>query len=107
MGFKGESKRTAKTTPRPVSAIGMILIFIVVGVSVFLGYWLPGQYYDEMSEYLPFTSTWSLLMRQLATGIIAFILLQFVVVMIQGFIAPPPPEDMFDKDGLYIGKRKK
>jgi hypothetical protein len=32
---------------------------------------------------------------------VAFILLQFLVVLIQGILFPLQPQDKYDKDGLY------
>ena len=107
MGFRIESGRPRrdKNAPQKVSGIGMLLIFIVLGVSVALGRWIPLNY--DVRQYLPFTATWSTLTIQLATGVVAFILLQFIIVLIQGILFPPPPEDQYDQDGLYIGKREK
>lgn len=106
MGFKIESgKKRDKNAPQRASGIGMILIFIALGISVALGWYIPLNY--PVRDYLPFTATWSLLALQLATGVTAFILLQFIIVLIQGILLPPQPEDLYDKDGLYIGKRQK
>jgi hypothetical protein len=107
MGFRIESgkQRHDKNAPQGASGLGMILIFIALGISVALGWYIPLNY--PVRDYLPFTATWSLLTLQLVTGVTAFILLQFIIVLIQGILAPPQPEDLYDKDGLYIGKREK
>jgi len=36
--------------------------------------------------------------------VVAFILLQFIVVLISGILFPLPPQEEFDEDGMY--KRK-
>jgi hypothetical protein len=107
MGFKSEfgQPRRNKNAPQKASGIGMILIFIALGLSVALGWWIPLNY--PVRNYLPFTATWSTLTLQLVTGVVVFILLQFIIVLIQGMLFPPQPEDVHDKDGLYIGKRQK
>jgi hypothetical protein len=106
MGFRIESgKKRDKNTPQRASGLGMILIFIALGISVALGWYIPLNY--PVRDYLPFTAAWSLLTLQFAVGVTAFILLQFIIVLIQGILAPPQSEDLYDKDGLYIGKREK
>jgi uncharacterized membrane protein YidH (DUF202 family) len=107
MGFRIESgrQRRDKNAPQKVSGIGMLLIFIALGVSVALGWWIPLNY--DVRGKLPFTATWSTLAIQLVTGVVAFILLQFILVLIQGILFPPQPQDQYDQDGLYIGKREK
>ena len=105
MGFRIESgKKRDKNAPKRASGFGMILIFIALGASIALGWYIPLNY--PVRNYLPFTATWSLLALQFAVGVTAFILLQFFVVLIQGILAPPQPEDLYDKDGMYMGKRK-
>ncbi len=106
MGFKIESgKRSDKNAPKKASGMGMILVFITAGIAVFLGWWVPQNY--AVRDVLPFTATWSTLTLQIVTGLAAFILLQFVIVLISGILFPPPPEELYDKDGLYLGKNKK
>jgi hypothetical protein len=106
MGFKFESvKRSDKNAPKKASGMGMILVFITAGIAIFLGWWVPQNY--SVRDILPFTATWSTLTLQIVTGLVAFILLQFVVVLISGILFPPPPEELYDKDGLYLGKNKK
>ena len=107
MGFRIQSRlpRRDKNAPQKASGIGMILIFIVLGASVALGWWIPLNY--DVRGKLPFTATWSTLAIQLVTGVVAFILLQFILVLIQGILFPPQPQDQYDQDGLYIGKREK
>ena len=106
MGFKFEStKRGDKNAPKKTSGIGMILVFIAAGIAIFLGWWVPQSY--SIPGVLPFTATWSTLTLQIVTGLVAFILLQFVVVLISGILFPLQPEESYDKDGLYIGKNKK
>jgi len=106
MGFKIESgKRSNKNAPKKASGIGMILVFIAAGIAIFLGWWVPQNY--SIRGVLPFTATWSTLTLQIVTGLVAFILLQFVVVLISGILFPLQPEESYDKDGLYIGKNKK
>jgi len=106
MGFKIESgKRSNKNAPKKASGIAMILVFIAAGIAIFLGWWVPQSY--SIPGVLPFTATWSTLTLQIVTGLVAFILLQFVVVLISGILFPLQPEESYDKDGLYIGKNKK
>jgi len=106
MGFKFDStKRGDKNAPKKASGIGMILIFVTAGIAIFLGGWVPQNY--SIRDVLPFTATWSTLTLQIVTGLVAFILLQFVVVLISGILFPLQPEESYDKDGLYIGKNKK
>jgi hypothetical protein len=108
MGFRYESSsRRQKNAPRPASGIGMILIFIVLAFSIWLGWWLPLNV--PLLDYLPISRNWynpfvpnvSIRPIQVAVGVVAFILLQFLVVLIQGVIAPPPPKDKYDEDGMY------
>jgi hypothetical protein len=97
MGFKYDtSGRRNKNAPRKASGIGMILIFIVLGISAGLGWWLPTQV--PLHAYLPFVTSWSMLTRQIVTGLAAFTLLQFLVVLIMGVITPPRPRDEYEED---------
>jgi len=112
MGFKGETKRRSKNTPRRASGLGMILIFIILAASVFVGWWVPLNI--PLRLYMPIADNWyapiipgvNVWLIQIVVGLIAFILLQFVLVLFSGILFPPPPADEYDKDGLYIGKRK-
>jgi hypothetical protein len=104
MGFRYDtSQRRNKNAPKPASGIGMILVFIVLGISIWLGWWLP--LHVPLRNYVPIPNNWSILTIQIMTGVVTFILLQFLVVLIQGVIAPPPPKDEYDEDGLYKGRR--
>ena len=107
MGFRIESgqQRRKKNAPQKASGIGMILIFIVLGVSAALGWWIPLHY--DVRGHLPFIATWNTLVIQVVTGVVVFVLLQFIIVLIQGILFPPQPEDQYDQDGLYIGKKEK
>jgi len=97
MGFKYDtSGRRDKNAPQKASGIGMIVIFIVMGVSVALGWWLPTQV--PLHAYLPFLASWSMLTRQIATSVVAFVILQFLVVLIMGVIVPPRPRDEYEQD---------
>jgi|GEM_PF-5129190 len=111
MGFKYESsKRRNKNAPQKASGIGMILIFIVMGVSVLLGWWLPVNV--PLQQYAPIPDSWyapllpnpAIRPIQIVVGVVAFILLQFLVVLISGFVFPLPPQDEIDEDGFI--KRK-
>jgi hypothetical protein len=110
MGFKVDrSRRRRKTAPKKANPLQMLLIFIALGFSVWLGAWLPSNV--PLGDYAPIPADWytpilNLPIRpiQIAVGVVAFILLQFFIVLISGFLFPLPPEDEFDKDGMY--KRK-
>jgi hypothetical protein len=111
MGFKYESsKRRNKNAPQRASGTGMILIFIVMGISVLLGWWLPVNV--PLRQYVPIPDSWyapilpnpEIRLIQIVVGLVAFILLQFVVVLISGFLFPLPPQDEIDEDGFI--KRK-
>jgi hypothetical protein len=115
MGFKYESnKKKNKNAPRKASGVGMILIFICIAAAVVIGWWAPLNI--PFRAYLPIPDNWyaplirgvEILPIQLVAGLAAFILLQFVVVLLGGIISPPQPEDLYDeKTGLYMGKRKR
>ncbi len=91
----------------------MILIMIAMAVSVFLGYWAPTAL--PFRGYLPIPTGWyapivrgvPVYPMQIIVGVTAFILLQFFIVLISGLLFPLEPEEMYDKDGLYRGKRQK
>jgi hypothetical protein len=114
MGFKGESaaKRRDKNAPRRANGLQMILIFIILGVSVFAGWWVPLNI--PLRAYVPIRDDWytpliphtQVMLIQLVVGLAVFILLQFVLVLLSGFLFPLPPVEQYDKDGLYIGKTK-
>jgi TRAP-type C4-dicarboxylate transport system permease small subunit len=100
MGFRFDSTQRRKKNARgPVSGIGMILIFIVLGFSIWLGWWLPKNV--NLRGYVPIPDNWNLLTQQIVVGVVAFILLQFLVVLIQGILFPLQPQDKYDEDGLY------
>ena len=115
MGFRFESQdRKGKTGgPKKASGFGMLMIFVVLAISIVLGWWLPLNV--PLRNYVPIPDNWyvpiwpmvPLLPIQLAVGVIVFILLQFVVVLISGILFPLPPEELYDKDGLYLGKNKR
>ena len=116
MGFRFDSadRKGKKGAPRKASGFGMLMIFVVLGVSIVLGWWsvniplrtyvpIPDRWYAPILPNVPGVSVRPI---QLAIGVISFILLQFIVVLISGILFPLPPEEKYDKDGLYIGKRK-
>jgi hypothetical protein len=111
MGFKADGKqRRRKTAPKKANPLQMLLIFIALGVSVWLGAWLPNNV--PLRDYAPIPANWytPLLPQvpiqpiQIVVGVVAFILLQFVIVLISGILFPLPPQEEFDEDGMY--KRK-
>ena len=114
MGFRADTsdKKERKGGPRKASGFGMLMIFVVMAVSIVLG-WLAPQL--PLRNYIPIPDNWyyplysvvRVLPIQLAVGLVAFILLQFLVVLLSGFLFPLPPEEVFDKDGFYLGKNKK
>ena len=114
MGFRGEAQRQRrKTGPQKANGLQMILILIAMAVSVFLGYWAPANL--PFRSYVPIPDSWyapivrgvPVYPMQIVVGVVAFILLQFVIVLISGLLFPLQPEEMYDKDGLYRGKRQK
>jgi len=111
MGFKADGKqRRRKSAPQKANPLQMLLIFIALGFSVWLGAWLPGNV--PLRDYAPIPANWytPLLPQvpiqpiQIVVGVVAFVLLQFVVVLISGILFPLPPQEEFDEDGMY--KRK-
>ena len=111
MGFKADGKqRRRKSAPQKANPLQMLLIFIALGVSIWLGAWLPINV--PLRDYAPIPASWyvrflpsvPVLPIQLIVGVVAFILLQFVVVLISGILFPLPPQEEFDEDGMY--KRK-
>jgi len=111
MGFKFDSsKRQRKNAPQKANPFQMLLIFIALGVSIWLGAWLPTNV--PLRDYAPIPASWynpllpgvPLLPIQIIVGVVAFILLQFIVVLISGILFPLPPQDEYDEDGMY--KRK-
>jgi Na+/proline symporter len=114
MGFKYETtRRRDKNVPKRASGIGMILVFICIAAAVVIGWWVPLNV--PLRAYVPIPENWynpvvpgvHILWIQVVVGVAAFILLQFLVVLLSGIIFPPPPEELYDKDGLYIGKSQK
>jgi len=105
MGFRYDtSGRRNKNAPKGASVIGMILIFIAIGVSIAFGWWLPRQEYFYVRQYLTFTATWPDWQLSVFGGVVAFILLQFLIALISGILFPLPPKDELDQDGFI--KRK-
>jgi len=111
MGFKADStRRRRKSAPQKANPLQMLLIFIALGFSVWLGAWLPNNV--PLRDYAPIPANWytPLLPQvpiqpiQIVVGVVAFILLQFVIVLISGILFPLPPQEEFDEDGMY--KRK-
>ena len=111
MGFKADGKqRRRKTAPQKANPLQMLLIFIALGFSVWLGAWLPNNV--PLRDYAPIPANWytPLLPQvpiqpiQIVVGVVAFILLQFIIVLISGILFPLPPQEEFDEDGMY--KRK-
>ena len=114
MGFRGDAQRQRrKTAPKKASGLQMILILIAMAASVFLGYWAPTHL--PFRGYLPIPNSWyapivrgaPVYPMQIIVGVVAFILMQFVIVLISGLLFPLAPEETYDKDGLYRGKRQK
>ncbi len=73
----------------------MIAVFIVMGISIALGAWLPTV--APLRESVPFLANWNLLALQILTGVTAFIILQFIVVLVMGAIMPPRPKDEYEE----------
>lgn len=97
MGFKYDtSGRRDKNAPRRTGGFGMIAVFIVLGISIVLGAWLPTA--APLRASVPFVANWDLLALQIVTGVIVFIILQFVVVLVMGMIVPPRPKDEYEED---------
>jgi len=97
MGFKYDtSGRRNKNAPRRTSGFGMIAVFIILGISIALGAWLPTAV--RLRESVPFLAKWNLLAVQIVTGVIAFVILQFTVVLVIGVIIPPRPKDEYEAD---------
>jgi len=97
MGFKYDtSRRRNKNAPQKTSGFGMIAVFIVLGISIALGAWLPTIV--PLRESVPFLANWNLLALQIGTGVTAFIILQFIMVLIMGAIIPPRPKDEYEED---------
>ena len=59
---------------------------------------IPANWYTPILPNVPIRPI------QIAVGVVAFILLQFVIVLISGILFPLPPQDEFDEDGMYIEK---
>ena len=114
MGFRGEAPRQRrKTAPQRASGLQMILIFIAMAASVYLGYWVPANL--RLLGYLPIPARWyapiirgvPVSAMHIIVASVVFILLQFLIVLISGVLFPLQPEDQYDQDGLYHGKRQK
>ncbi len=100
MGFRYESsKRKGKKAVQKASAIGMIMVFVILAVSVWVGWWLPNNI--NVRQYVPIPANWSNLTISIVAGLAAFILLQFFYVLLSGILFPLPPKDKFDEDGMY------
>ena len=97
MGFKYDtSGRRNKNAPRRTSGFGMIAVFIILGISIALGAWLPTAV--RLRESVPFLAKWNLLAVQIVTGVTAFVILQFTVVLVISVIIPPRPKDEYEAD---------
>lgn len=97
MGFKYDTTgHRNKNAPRRTSGFDMIAVFIVLGVSIALGAWLPTAV--SWRDRAPFLAHWDLLAMQILTGVIAFIILQFIVVLVMGVVIPPKPKDEYEED---------
>jgi hypothetical protein len=97
MGFKYDTTgRRNKNAPKGASGFGMIAVFIVLGISIALGAWLPTAV--SLRDRVPFLANWNLLAVQILTGVIAFIILQFIVVLVMGAIIPPRSKDEYEED---------
>jgi len=79
----------------------MILVFIVIGVSIWFGWWLPRQEYFYVRDYLTFAAKWADWQISILGGVVAFVILQLVMVAVLGILFPLPPKDKFDQDGFY------
>ena len=97
MGFKYDTNvRRDKNAPRRTGGFGMIAVFIILGISIALGAWLPTIV--PLRQSVPFLANWNLLALQIVTGVVAFIILQFVLVLVMGAITPPRPKDEYEMD---------
>ena len=57
MGFKADStQRRRKTAPQKANPLQMLLIFIALGFSVWLGAWLPINV--PLGDYAPIPANW-------------------------------------------------
>lgn len=101
----GLDKSRNKNAPQKANPIGMILVFITLGASIAFGWWLfqPLQA-SFVRQYLTFASNWPDWVIAVLGGVVALILLQFLVVLLSGILFPLPPQDEYDEDGMY--KRK-
>ncbi len=116
MGFRFDAqdrKAGRKGGPKKASGLGMIIVFIVLTISIVLGWRVPlivpfRAYLPAIPEswYYPFVPNLNVLPIQLVVGAVVFILLQFIVVLFSGILFPLEPEDKYDKDGHYIGKTR-
>jgi len=52
----------------------------------------------SLRDRVPFLANWNMLAVQILTGVIAFIILQFIVVLVMGVIIPPRPKDEYEED---------
>ncbi len=101
MGFRYDSsqKRKRKDQIQKANPFGMLMVFIVLGVSAWFGWWLPGHM--DVRQYVPIPANWPNLAISILGGLAAFILLQFLVSLISGILFPLPPQDKYDEDGMY------
>lgn len=111
MGFKYEtSKRRDKNAPQKASGVGMIVVLIVFGISILVGWWLPLNV--PLHQYLPIPGSWYVPILpnppvspiQIIAILVVFVLLQFIVVLVSGIVFPLPPQNEVDEDGFI--KRK-
>ncbi len=101
MGFRydGSQKRKEKDKIQKANPFGMLMVFITLGFSVWLGWWLPDHV--NVRQYVPIPDNWPNLAISILAGVAAFIILQFLVSLISGILFPLPPKDKYDEDGMY------
>jgi len=104
MGFRYDStkKGKAKSAPQKANGFQMLLIFIAIGVSIGFGWWLPPNF--DVRAYLPIPYNWPNWTISILAGVAAFILLQFFIVLISGFLFPLPLREQLDEDGFIQRK---
>ncbi len=97
MGFRYDSNRPRKKdTVQKAGALDMITVIIILGISIWFGWWLPSHF--NVRAYLPIPANWPDLAISVAGGVVAFILLQFVSVLISGILFPLQPQDQYEEE---------
>lgn len=114
MGFRfdvQDRKGRRKGAPKKASGLGMVIVFIALAVSIVLGWRIPlvaplRAYMPFIPEswYYPFVPYLNVLPIQLAVGIVAFILIQFFIMLFWGVLFPPPPRDQYEEQALRLAQ---